>query len=50
MGTAEINDEVMHAFSYSKYIKNVSGDVEKIFYTTLNNYGFSLDGLYHPEV
>ena len=50
MLTEEINGEVTHAFSYRTYIKNVSENIEKLFETTLKNYGSPLEGFYHTEL
>ena len=39
-----------HAFSARTYIKNVCDKTEKMFETTLKNYGSPLEGEYHPEL
>ena len=41
---------ISHAFSARTYIKNVCDKIEKMFETTLKNYGSPLEGGYHPEL
>ena len=39
-----------HAFAAKTYIKNVCDKIERLFETTLRNYGTPLEGGYHPEI
>ena len=41
---------ISHTFSARTYIKNVCDKIEKMFETTLKNYGSPLEGGYHPEL
>ena len=41
---------ITHAFSARTYIKNVCDKIEKMFKTTLKNYGSPLEEGYHPEL
>ena len=48
--TAEINGEVTHAFPDRTCINNLSGNIEKLFGTTLKNCGLAPEVGYHLEV
>ena len=46
---AEINGKIRTVLSAKTYIKNCSEKIEKLFSTTLRQYGSPMDPLYHPE-